>query len=472
MSLTKVTYSMIDSAPANVSDFGAVGDGVTDDTAAISSFLNACRTNKIKGVFNSGTYLISSALDISGVDIEGVLGGYNNVDGTIIKGDGSHVIFNQTSTAVNDITYSIKNFGIQDGSVGLQMSYAVACRIENIFIINCTDGVYCGNASLAGPLWNNFKNCQIDVSDTALKINGAQWANANIFDTCVFKGNVAGGYITAASGIGAVSNQFINTEFLGDNQGVILEDTKSTTFDNCYFESEAPSIIIDGFTLDAQVNNCVFGSLKNNNIDNVPAFIWHKSSFCRMSVNGGYIYVIAGANYDNLRFIQSDVTSTFYLNMTDFPSEEIAASGWQVFETGLPTSKDRLFYSSNYTPVWTTTGTAPSLGNGTLTGRYTITGRLCTVQFKLTAGSTTTFGTGNFQITLPFVSSGGQEAQGISRIVDDTVGYYVAVINVSSNSSIMTFYTTTSVTAIVSEAVPMTWATNDFIAGTITYEIA
>lgn len=37
MSLTKATYSMIDGAPVNVLDYGAVGDGVADDTAAIQA---------------------------------------------------------------------------------------------------------------------------------------------------------------------------------------------------------------------------------------------------------------------------------------------------------------------------------------------------------------------------------------------------------------------------------------------------
>lgn len=41
MALTKVTYSMIEGAPANVLDFGAIGDGVVDCTIAIQTAINS-----------------------------------------------------------------------------------------------------------------------------------------------------------------------------------------------------------------------------------------------------------------------------------------------------------------------------------------------------------------------------------------------------------------------------------------------
>lgn len=65
MSLTKVTYSMISGTPVNVLDFGAVGDGVTDDAAAIQAADTAARAAKTSVVFEGKTYLIKSPLTIS-----------------------------------------------------------------------------------------------------------------------------------------------------------------------------------------------------------------------------------------------------------------------------------------------------------------------------------------------------------------------------------------------------------------------
>lgn len=58
MPLTKVSFSMITGAVVNVKDFGAVGDGVTDDTAAIEAAANSLQNGQTL-LFPSGTYLIS-----------------------------------------------------------------------------------------------------------------------------------------------------------------------------------------------------------------------------------------------------------------------------------------------------------------------------------------------------------------------------------------------------------------------------
>lgn len=60
MSLTKATYSMIKGAPINAVDFGAVGDGVTDDSAAIQAAINYCIANDKDLVVDGLCYLAST----------------------------------------------------------------------------------------------------------------------------------------------------------------------------------------------------------------------------------------------------------------------------------------------------------------------------------------------------------------------------------------------------------------------------
>lgn len=57
-----------------------------------------------------------------------------------------------------------------------------------------------------------------------------------------------------------------------------------------------------------------------------------------------------------------------------------------------------------YTPSWTSSGTAPAIGNGTLVGNYHRQGKMIDVQIKQTWGSTTTNGTGTWYWSLPAIS--------------------------------------------------------------------
>lgn len=56
---------------------------------------------------------------------------------------------------------------------------------------------------------------------------------------------------------------------------------------------------------------------------------------------------------------------------------------------------------SSFTPTWSSDGTLPVLGNGTISGRYRRNGDSLDVEYYLTPGNTTTFGTGNYTMSLP-----------------------------------------------------------------------
>lgn len=79
MSLTKVSYSMIAGAVVNVLDFGAIGDGVTDDTNAI---LEACQTGR-KLYWPAGTYLVTSPINYNNFFAAG-----NVIEDIYWQGDG------------------------------------------------------------------------------------------------------------------------------------------------------------------------------------------------------------------------------------------------------------------------------------------------------------------------------------------------------------------------------------------------
>lgn len=54
-----------------------------------------------------------------------------------------------------------------------------------------------------------------------------------------------------------------------------------------------------------------------------------------------------------------------------------------------------------YTPAWTSTGTAPAIGNGSLAGFYLLVGKTMHLAIRMLAGTSTTYGTGSWSFSLP-----------------------------------------------------------------------
>lgn len=70
----------------SVMDFGAKGDGTTDDTAAIQAAINACDIGKLLLYFPARTYRVSAALTI-GSGIAGIFAGGATISSLVAPGD-------------------------------------------------------------------------------------------------------------------------------------------------------------------------------------------------------------------------------------------------------------------------------------------------------------------------------------------------------------------------------------------------
>jgi len=79
---------------------------------------------------------------------------------------------------------------------------------------------------------------------------------------------------------------------------------------------------------------------------------------------------------------------------------------------------------TSYTPTWGATGTDPVLGNGTIIGRYAQVNKIVTYQIHLTAGSTTTFGSGLYSLSLPVAFAGELENTCLGTVVLRTNSSY------------------------------------------------
>ncbi|MEW2399583.1 hypothetical protein [Streptomyces sp. NPDC046862] len=56
---------------------------------------------------------------------------------------------------------------------------------------------------------------------------------------------------------------------------------------------------------------------------------------------------------------------------------------------------------NTYAPAWTAETTSPAIGNGTLTGKYAVVGKVCHFTALIQFGSTTTYGSGDYSLGLP-----------------------------------------------------------------------
>jgi hypothetical protein len=175
MALTKATYFMIEGAPVNPHDYGAIGDGVADDTVAMRAAMDAAVANGLTLSLRMGaTYLLSTwtpytpagRLNIVGEAVSGATGN------TSLRGPASTVVFLSPSTnfEIKNVVFdrwtsAISRSEVESGS----FDYVV---VEKCRFTNCTSNVIAIQRPIANYriIDNEFENCTGTVGSTAYGI--------------------------------------------------------------------------------------------------------------------------------------------------------------------------------------------------------------------------------------------------------------------------------------------------------------
>ncbi|MFE1903803.1 hypothetical protein ACFW96_09045 [Streptomyces gardneri] len=131
---------------------------------------------------------------------------------------------------------------------------------------------------------------------------------------------------------------------------------------------------------------------------------------------------------------------------------------------------------TSYTPAWTSTGTAPALGNGSLFGRYKVIGKKCTAAWEHVMGTTTTFGTGTWAWSLPFTAASPSSSSANFAFIGQGRGHsattwYTGAASVLKGGSVARIFSHNTPTEW-SPTQPHTWvgAATNYLHGEVTYE--
>lgn len=245
MSLTKATYSMIDTAPINVRDYGAIGDGVADDTSAIQAAIDAATlVGASKSVFvPTGTYKVTALSVPEGMNIYG-----EGVRSSKLIASGNGDIVSVLSNLYLTDIWIDGNGGSGKGFVNPALS--ARPNVTQMRIENFTDGIGFYDKLGQNAHWqsvfsqfnrNNFKleqsqNCTLMTCSANMGTVGGNAADRNILMLGAIACRVIGGiYERGATADycveidGGAGNLFLGTE-LNSAQTAIVELKGVSTF--------------------------------------------------------------------------------------------------------------------------------------------------------------------------------------------------------------------------------------------------
>lgn len=212
----------------SVKDFGAIGNGVIDDTTAIQNTIDAVGTNGGGTVyFPAGSYLISSPITNSAYNFVNIEGAGRNA--TRVFGDSSSLssVFYLGGGASGPFRCSIKNMSIDTAQIGVDVnSGSTNTELENLVISTSVFGVKnTGNYTVSPVRGNQGTHLN------KLEISG--YSNSGIYNYCAselyWDEIVCNGGGTAACGIylDSASNAVYasRANLLSNTYGMLIADT-------------------------------------------------------------------------------------------------------------------------------------------------------------------------------------------------------------------------------------------------------
>ena len=298
----------------SVKDFGAIGDGLVDDTLAIQQALAAHNSIYLP----EGVYLISSTIALdAGQTIKG------SGDASVIKANDNSFV----AVALTADFITLQNFKIEQGSIGLKLyglnRPCVQCNISDISIFAADIGVQLDgyNDTNKPCYWNNFDRVLVEQMTQhgfhLMRSGAGDTPNANKFHACRAYSH---GSASTGSGFYIEEGQFNNS--LIDCEANVAPSAEAcfrigagsykTLLINPYAESSngVPNVRLENGSDETAIYNLL--SVSDG------AAIW--------DLSGGK-YAAYNAGYPEKNFMQKTVVTDMKATLQRYDTEYIDASG-------------------------------------------------------------------------------------------------------------------------------------------------
>jgi hypothetical protein len=300
----------------SVKDFGAKGDGVTDDTAAIQAAINAAMTGTGANVyFPNGTYQVSSTLNIPNL-VNGKSVFYGS--GAVINSTFNGVLFNNESLWVSFRDLTLSGPGKANAnSIGVQGTM-YDWYFENVSVFNFAIGIRANGGS------HLYLKCFFGSNGKC--IWPSNFANIISIDSCYFSSSDYGLYVPNNFGPGPVGYvaqvSIYNTAMEVCGTSVYSVGINRLIVDNSWFEQETTGSLV--------LTDTPLLSINTNYVSFAPS-VSFSSGFPAASQSAIYIDPYSGTTYENF---STTTQSPLVFNSNAYPNSGLTGIEWTGFLNG------------------------------------------------------------------------------------------------------------------------------------------
>lgn len=398
-----------------VKSYGAVGDGVTDDTVAVKAAIAAAGPNGMVVFDEGGEYLIKETLVQP--TSQQWLGQGGQRSARLKKGFNGDLVSMGSLGAISDLT--LNNNGTNFTGRGIYVPSGFSQTIFRVRSVQ-SKGPSLEFAQDAGGGCNvvAFEGDTVDqLTVGAVKIAGDTGPHPRLFNGFW----LSGGFLDLA----------------GPGAG------NGCSFSNFYIRNiKTLGPAVGGTAL------CHFVNGRVASISDTTVLSGSDITMASVAFSGAVIL-------DNMQGFKAEAC-TFGAGITETSTSRFNSYSDQV---------------KTFSPTWSqSTGPQPSIGNGSLTGKYTRQGYLVKFEMSLTVGSTTTFGNSAsaWSFSLPVSGTQNSPQDFIAGQCFDVSATTDFIVNGQIGSGLNTLALSRNGSG-VRDSFPIAWATGDTIKISIIY---